>query len=149
MTTIACFSRELIGPALGLTLVILAGLLHPSAALADEQAVFSSPSGNIACIYTPKGGTATSEPVNGGPELSCDRIEPEYRRVILGPIGPAVLIEHVGDASAGGNLNPVPYGSNWSRGPFACLSTKSGFSCVRAGKRPHGFSLSRSEIKTY
>lgn len=144
-----CCSHALIGPALGATLLIFAGLLHPNTALADEQLVFSSPSGNIECIYTPKGGTATYRPVDGGPELSCDRIEPAYRRVILGPTGPAVLIKQVGDPSASGNLNPVPYGSNWSRGPFACSSTKTGLNCVRAGKQPHGFSLSRSEIKIY
>jgi hypothetical protein len=128
---------------------IFLGFFYWDAAFAEEQVVFSTPSGNIECVYTPKGGTATYQPVHGGPELVCDRIEPHYRRVILGPTGPAVLITNVGDASASGNLNPVPYGANWSRGPFACSSTTAGLSCVRAGKKPHGFSLSRSDIKTY
>lgn len=129
--------------------IIFIGLLQSVLAYADEQVVFSTPSANIECVYTPKGGTVTYQPVNGGPELSCDRIEPHYRRVILGPTGPAVLISAVGDASASGQLNPLPYGSHWSRGPFACSSTKKGLSCVRAGKKPHGFSISRSDIKIY
>lgn len=56
-------------------------------ASADGQVEFNAPSGNIGCIYTPKGGTSTYEPKDGGPELSCSRVEPSYITVILGPKG--------------------------------------------------------------
>ena len=45
---------------------------------------FVMPSGNIGCTYIPEGGTDVYEPVDGGPELSCDRIEPKYLRATLG-----------------------------------------------------------------
>ncbi|RVA23183.1 hypothetical protein EN935_28505, partial [Mesorhizobium sp. M7D.F.Ca.US.004.03.1.1] len=53
-------------------------------ASADGQIEFNTPSGNIGCIYTAKGGTSTYEPKDGGPELSCSRVEPSYVTIILG-----------------------------------------------------------------
>ncbi|RUU64585.1 hypothetical protein EOD03_37370, partial [Mesorhizobium sp. M7A.T.Ca.TU.009.01.1.2] len=58
-------------------------------ASAEGQIEFNTPSGNIGCIYTAKGGTGTYEPKDGGPELSCSRVEPSYVTIILGPKGPA------------------------------------------------------------
>jgi len=49
------------------------------------QVMFDMPSGNVGCIYTPRGGTSFYVPEDGGPELSCDRVEPSYVRVTLGP----------------------------------------------------------------
>ncbi|MER9496418.1 hypothetical protein NKI86_32220, partial [Mesorhizobium sp. M0320] len=60
---------------------------------AEGQVEFNTPSGNIGCIYTPKGGTSTYEPQDGGPELSCSRVEPSYITIILGPKRPATLIK--------------------------------------------------------
>ena len=51
----------------------------------DGQISFVMPSGNIGCIYTPRGGTPTYQPVDGGPEISCDRIAPSYVSITLGP----------------------------------------------------------------
>jgi hypothetical protein len=134
---------------LGVVVLIMARLLAADCAAADEQATFGSPSGNIDCTYTPAGGTRVYMPEGGGPELSCDRVEPRYVRVVLGPAGPATIIRNVGDASGGGNANVLSYGSNWSRGAFACKLTNAGLSCVRAGKRPHGFFISHSGVKAY
>jgi hypothetical protein len=39
-------------------------------ASAEGQIEFNTPSDNIGCIYTAKGGTGTYEPQDGGPELS-------------------------------------------------------------------------------
>ena len=64
---------------------------------AEGQVEFNTPSDNIGCIYTPKGGTSTYEPQDGGPELSCSRVEPSYITVILGPKGRATLIKNPGE----------------------------------------------------
>ena len=71
---------------------------------------FTMPSGNIGCVYTPAGGTGTYMPQGGGPELSCDRVEPAYVRVILGPAGKAKRDNAVGDASCCGQDNSFGYG---------------------------------------
>ena len=63
----------------------------------NGQISFVMPSGNIGCIYTPKGGTDVYEPVDGGPEISCDRIAPSYVNITLGPKGPAKLTENPGE----------------------------------------------------
>jgi len=110
------------------------------------QIEFVMPSGNIGCVYTPKGGTDTYQPVGGGPELSCDRVEPAYVRVILGPKGKAVKIAGVGDASCCGSDNVFDYGEVWKMGPFSCSSATSGLACVRG---THGFTMSRRKVTAY
>jgi hypothetical protein len=143
------FYNQLKHSPLGAVALFLAWLLTPNVVAADEQVTFCTPSGNIECIYTPVGGTSVYEPVDGGPELSCDRVSPRYVRVVLGPTGPATLFEDVGDAGAGGNANILEYGKSLSRGPFSCTSTRGGLSCIRAGKQSHGFFIRRSGIKMY
>ena len=51
------------------------------------QISFTTPSDNIECIYTPKGGGGTYVPEDGGPELSCDRLAPVYLRFTLAASG--------------------------------------------------------------
>jgi len=115
-------------------------------AFAAEQIEFVLPSGNIGCIYTPKGGVPTYQPVDGGPELSCDRVEPEYVRIILGPKGNAVLHKNVGDASCCSANLTLTYGGSWKAGPFICRASTKGLDC-RRGK--HGFFMSRARLEAY
>ena len=110
------------------------------------QVEFVMPSGNVGCIYTPAGGTGTYVPRDGGPELSCDRVEPAYVRVILGPHGPAQMIINVGDPSCCGAENVFPYGETLEVGPFSCLSAATGLTCTRGS---HGFSMSRRVVRAY
>jgi hypothetical protein len=110
------------------------------------QIEFTMPSGNIGCIYTPAGGTNVYEPVGGGPELSCDRVEPAYVRVTLGPGSKAERFNMVGDASCCGTENTFDYGEVWKHDGFRCTSSASGLTCKRRG---HGFSMSRKAIKTW
>lgn len=124
--------------------VAVIGISAP--AFAAGQVEFVLPSGNIGCIYTPKGGTDVYQPVNGGPELSCDRVEPKYVRIILGPTGKAVLHKNVGDASCCSAGPVLSYGKPWKAGPFTCKASKSGLDCKR-GK--NGFFMSRSRLKAY
>jgi hypothetical protein len=124
--------------------VVAIGLSMPT--LAADQIEFALPSGNIGCIYTPKGGVAHYQPVDGGPELSCDRVEPKYVRVILGPKGVAVLHKNVGDVSCCSATPVLGYGKNWKAGPFRCRASTSGLDC-RRGK--HGFFMSRARLEAY
>jgi len=112
----------------------------------NDQIEFVMPSGNIGCIYTPEGGTDTYEPAGGGPELACDRVEPSYVRVILGPKGKAKRYNDVGDASCCGSDNVFDYGEIREMGPFSCSSETTGLTCMRGS---HGFSMSRKAIEVY
>jgi hypothetical protein len=114
---------------------------------AEGQIEFNAPSGNIGCIYTPKGGTSTYEPAGGGPELNCSRVEPTYVTVILGPSGPANLIKNPGEQGCCGDVAKLAYGNSWSKGPFSCQSSKTGLSC--ASSNGHGFFLSRAKVSAH
>lgn len=97
---------------------------------AEGQIEFNTPSGNIGCIYTPKGGTSTYEPQDGGPELSCSRVAPSYVTIILGPKGPATLIKNPGEQSCCSDVTKLAYGKSWSAGPFSCESSTKGLTCT-------------------
>ncbi|MER8802384.1 hypothetical protein [Mesorhizobium sp. M0207] len=111
---------------------------------AEGQIEFNTPSGNIGCIYTPNGGTSTYEPQDGGPELSCSRVEPSYVTVILGPKGPATLIKNPGEQGCCGDVTRLAYGNSWSKGPFSCQSSTKGLTCT--GKHGHGFFVSKAKV---
>lgn len=134
-------------------LVVLAFLATPLAA--GEQRFppdaygmtnFMLPSGNIACLYVPKGGTAIYEPRGGGPELACDRVEPAYVTVILGPTGPAEVLKEPAEVAccSGPILN---YGNHWQEGPFLCTSERTGLTCRRSDGR--GFSMARARVAAF
>jgi hypothetical protein len=120
------------------------GLSAP--AFAAEQIEFTLPSGNIGCIYTPEGGVPAYQPVDGGPELSCDRVKPEYVRIILGPSGNAVLHKDVGDASCCSANLTLNYGGTWKAGPFICKASTKGLDCRRD---THGFFMGRRRLEAY
>lgn len=112
----------------------------------DGQIAFGTPSGNIGCVYTPAGGSGGYQPVEGGPDLQCDRVDPSYQRVILGPHGAAKKYTNVGDASCCGGEPALAYGSTWAEGGFSCLSTVKGLVCSRGS---HGFKVSKKSITVY
>ena len=114
----------------------------------DGQISFVMPSGNIGCLYTPKGGTDIYEPVNGGPEISCDRIEPAYVNITLGPKGAAVLTENPGEQACCGGDNVFAYGNTAEVGPFLCSSSSAGLICETPDKK-HGLCLSRTRTLHY
>jgi hypothetical protein len=106
---------------------------------------FVMPSGNIGCVYIPEGGTAAYVPADGGPELSCDRVEPKYLRATLGRSGKAVVRTDVGDRGCCGGDRTVGYGETWSAGPFTCYSERTGLTCERDDG--HSFLLSRARVR--
>jgi hypothetical protein len=116
--------------------------------LPDSSAVeFTTPSGNIGCIYIPAGGTKVYRPRDGGPELSCDRPEPKYVHVSLARSGKAKQIVNPGEQGCCSDTNKLGYGQRWSGGPFICESTQNGLTCKRNDGR--GFSISRAAIKLF
>ncbi|MDX8517732.1 hypothetical protein [Mesorhizobium dulcispinae] len=98
----------------------------------------------IGCIYTPKGGTSTYQPRDGGPELSCSRVEPSYVTVILGPKGPATLIKNPGEQGCCSDATKLGYGNSWSKGSFTCLSSTKGLTCTSSSG--HGFFVSKARV---
>ena len=107
---------------------------------------FTMPSNNVECIYTPDGGSAVHSTADGLAELSCDRVEPSYVRIIMGSSGKPKKYTHVGDASCCDNDYILAYGEVWSQGPFTCLSAPTGLTCTRGS---HGFSMSKKNIKIH
>lgn len=116
------------------------------AAEANGQVSFVMPSNNVDCIYTPKGGTPTYTPANGGPELSCDRAEPTYVNVRLGQGAPAEVTPDPGEQPCCSGTNTFAYGNTATLGTaFICASGKTGLVCQTADKQ-HGFTISRAKI---
>ena len=113
---------------------------------ANGQISFVMPSQNIGCTYTPMGGTPVYKPFDGGPELSCDRIAPQYVRVVLTPKS-VRRFDNVGDQDCCGADNILPHGARWTLGPFTCDSSAAGLACRREDGR--GFSMSRMSIRTH
>ena len=117
---------------------LVLGFLAAGPALAAEQVFepnangqieFTMPSGNIGCLYTPEGGTDTYMPTDGGPELICERVEPAYVTVILGPEGPAEMIGDPGEQACCGGGNIFEYGNTLELDGFYCESATTGLSC--------------------
>lgn len=114
----------------------------------NGQISFVMPSGNIGCIYTPEGGTDTYEPVDGGPEISCDRIAPSYVNITLGPKSAAVLIKNPGEQGCCGGANVFAYGNTATFDGFKCSSSDAGLVCETPDKK-HGLCLSRTRTLHY
>src|SRR3954471_15793792 len=93
------------------------------------QVEFNTPSGNIGCVYTPAGGTPVYETVDGGAELYCDRVQPEYVRAFIGGNGQATVFGDVGEPSCCGDAQQLKYGMVAQVGPFQCLSERRGLTC--------------------
>lgn len=107
---------------------------------------FSMPSGNVECIFTPAGGSKVYQPLDGGPELSCDRREPTYINLLMTPKR-IVRTDNPGEQACCGVDNPLPYGKTWAMGGFTCESAQSGLTCRRADG--HGFSISKAAISQF
>ena len=117
-------------------------------AKSNGQIEFVTPSGNVGCIYTPEGGTDTYEPLDGGPELSCDRIEPTYVNVLLGPNEAAEVWEDPGEQSCCGASNVFQYDRELILDGFICQSETTGLVCQTTSGE-HGFLLSKAHAVAY
>lgn len=134
--------------------VLMAGLAAPAAAAEVEleasengQVEFMLPSGNIGCVVTPEGGTEVYQPEDGGPEIMCDRVEPEYVRVVLGT-NSAEELDEVDDASCCGAEQVLHYGEWASIEGFVCASRRTGLTCTTEDEA-HGFTMARAGIETW
>jgi hypothetical protein len=127
---------------------IFAGLLllasNPASPALAQQETFVMPSGNIECTYTGPAGTSVYRPAGGFAELSCDRAQPSYVRVILSARGAVKLIRNVGDPSCCANGPVLTYGTVWRRAPFTCESNEAGILCRRDDGA--GFQMSRRGV---
>ena len=107
---------------------------------------FSMPSGNVECIFTPAGGSKVYQPLDGGPELSCDRLQPTYVRLTMTPKR-VDRADNPGEQTCCGVDNPLAYGQRWVKAGFTCDSTQEGLLCRRADGR--GFFISRAKISAF
>ena len=114
----------------------------------NGQISFTMPSGNVGCLYTPRGGTDTYQPASGGPEISCDRIEPSYINVVLTLDGPAVLTENPAEQGCCGGDHVLAYGDTLVLDGFICTSSTGGLTCETPDKR-HGLCIARSRLLHY
>ena len=137
-----------------LAAALIAGLAMPALAAEVEfeaneagQVEFVMPSGNIGCIVTPEGGTDVYQPEDGGPEIMCDRVEPEYVRVTLGA-DEAEELDDVADPSCCGAEQVLEYGDWAEIEGFVCTAKTTGLTC-KTEDEAHGFKMSRSSIKTW
>jgi len=112
----------------------------------DGLVDFVMPSMNMECTYVAHQ-TAIYMPRGGGPELSCDRRDPSYVRVVLGPKGAAERTDNPGEQPCCGADNIFQYGQTWIGGPFTCQSAETGLTCRH--KNGHGFSMSKSKITVH
>lgn len=136
------------------TAALAAGLAAPAWAAEqtfapkdDGQIEFTMPSGNIGCLYTPEGGTDVYQPTGGGPELICERVEPSYVTVILGPEGAAEMIEDPAEQSCCGAENTFEYGNTVELEGFECESAETGLTCEN--DEGYGFSMARAGIELF
>lgn len=112
----------------------------------NGQITFVMPSRNVECTFTPAGGTPVYKPADGGPELSCDRREPRYVRIVLTQTS-IKRFDDPGDQGCCSTINPFPYGMRWSRASFTCESLESGLVCRNAAGR--GFTVSRQNVDLF
>lgn len=109
-----------------------------------QQETFVMPSGNVECTYTGPAGTSVYQPQGGMAELSCDRAEPTYVRVLMPARGAVKLIRNVGDPSCCGVEPKLTYGTVWRKAPFTCESNEAGIICRRDDGT--GFQMSRRGV---
>ena len=118
---------------LATALAVLATLAAASPAAATTRH-FRTPSHNIVCLYSSKGGP--------GPWLRCDvlslndtgfRLDRRHRGRRI----------HVTDTVNDTRAPVIPYGTSRRFGPFRCTSRRAGLTC-RSRTSGHGFFLSRA-----
>ena len=114
----------------------------------NGQVEFTMPSGNVGCIYTPEGGTDVYQPQDGGPELSCDRVEPSYVNVVLGPFGKGKRQNNPGEQGCCSLEQVFEYGNTAYFDGFVCYSETTGLSC-ETDDAEHGFHMSKASIRVW
>lgn len=132
--------------AAGLAMPALAGEVDLEAS-ASGQVEFAMPSGNIGCIVTPEGGTDVYQPEDGGPEIMCDRVEPDYVRVILAA-DEAEELDDVADPSCCSADQVLDYDDWATIEGFVCTSETTGLTCTTEDEE-HGFKMARAGIETW
>ncbi len=109
------------------------------------QVRFMTPSSNIGCLYRPAGSGAGA-PEDGGPQLSCDRQQPNFRRFTLSRSGKAVMTVNPSGSPCCGRTEILNTGNSWSLDGFVCTVRDGGLACKRGA---HGFFISRKKTSVH
>jgi len=113
----------------------------------DGAVIFSMPSGNRECNFTPAHYRGVYRTPDDLAELSCDRAQPSYIRIVLGEKLKPVLIKNPGDQPCCSGNNVIPYGRSWRQGTFECDSRADGLYCTREDQ--HGFRVSKAKVELF
>jgi hypothetical protein len=117
----------------------LVAVLAATATAEAKVRFFRTPSHNIVCVYSSKGGP--------GPYLRCDVLS-------LNDVGFTLdrrhrgKRRHVTDSANDPRSKTIPYGTSRRFGPFTCTSRTTGLTC-RGRRSGHGFFLSRAAQRVY
>ncbi len=127
------------------SLVVIAGAAAQGRPARGQDVVrFQTPSRNVGCLFSP---ARARRPAY----LRCDilsGIEPEPDRpcrldwtgFAMNARGPAYLV-CAGDTVYARTARVLRYGKRWKRGPFTCVSRRTGLGCANRSDR--GFVLAR------
>ena len=122
-----------------LSALALVAVLAGAASAEAKIRFFRTPSHNIVCVYSSKGGP--------GPFLRCDVLS-------LNDVGFTLRRRfrakrrHVTDSANDPRSKTLPYGTSRRFGPFTCTSRTTGLTC-RARRSGHGFFLSRASQRVF
>lgn len=119
------------GLAAAVSLLVALGAAAPAAA---RTSFFRTPSHNIVCVYSSKGGP--------GPYIRCDVLSLNDTAFRLDRRHRGKRI-HVTDSANDPRSRTLRYGTSRRFGPFTCRSRTSGLTC-RSRPSGHGFVLSRA-----
>lgn len=124
------------GSAVAVAVGVLALVAPP--ALGSTRS-FHTPSGNIACLYSSRGGP--------GAFIRCDVLSLNDVAFVLKGKGRARRIRAT-DTVNDPRGKVLPYGSARDFGPFRCRSRTTGLTC-RTRANGHGFTLSRERQRAF
>jgi hypothetical protein len=122
----------------------LAALLPAPAEAQLSTQTFRTPSRNIGCVFAPaRGGeraTLRCDILSGLRPTPARRCRLDWVGLVLGGRGRANPL-CAGDTAADPGSRILAYGRAWRRGPFRCVSRRTGLRCRNADSR--GFVLAR------
>ena len=115
------------------------GFEDPGLQVFGSAHLFATPSENVVCQLTDE----------NPQRIFCERREPEYAALYLGPTGtPLHESTQTGDVGGPYMTDPIlNYTTWWTNGSVACLSEERGLTCKNM--EGHGFFLSKAQIEIF
>jgi hypothetical protein len=142
---------------LGAVSVAAAFAATPATAGSRRLGAFTTPSGNIVCVYSVASSARASSMECGiqsglkpAPRNTCSELDYSGKRVSLQATGRPVPVVCAGDPGPFLSLRSarvLAYGSAWRSGGLSCSSQRIGLTC--RNRSGHGFFLSRGHWRAF